>query len=368
MFGNAAGRSPHISHAGVEHRLNLFLLVVGATARSRKGTSRALAELMFRACDTPWLNDCNMSGFGSGEALIEAVRDPRPTGKRDKEGNEIIIPGVTDKRLLVTEGEFTRIIAVMQREGSVLSAILRDAWDGRTLQVKTRVNPAKATGAHVSALAHITAEELQRNIDRSELVNGFLNRFLIAHAHRTKLLPMGGALPPNITSLTERLRRALGQASRLGKMHLSDEAQQMWSAEYGNLERERPGLLNYLTVRASPHVLRLAMVYAAVDGSRVIEPAHLTAALAFWSYCEASEGLIFGDSTGDPTADTVAQALRQAGRKGLSRTDIYRGLFGSNKTATEIDYALGILERAGQAERDERSTKGRPVERWRWLG
>jgi hypothetical protein len=372
MFGNAAGRGPrgpHMLHAGAEHRLNLNMLVVGATARSRKGTSRALAESTFRNVDATWLEDCNVSGFGSGEALIEAVRDPRRTGKKDKEGNDIIEPGVTDKRLLITEGEFTRIIAVMQRDGSTLSAILRDAWDGRPLQIKTRVNPAKATGAHISVLAHITAEELQRHIDRTELVNGFLNRFILVHVHRTKLLPMGGNPPPNLASLTGKLREALFTATNYtGRMHFSPAAEQMWVAEYANLERERPGLINFLTTRAAPQVLRLAMIYAAVDGSRAIEPAHLTAALAFWSYCEASEGLIFGYATGDPTADTIAEALQAAGREGLSRTDIYRGLFGCNKTADEISRALRLLERAGHIERYDQPGKGRTAERWRWIG
>jgi Primase C terminal 2 (PriCT-2)/Bifunctional DNA primase/polymerase, N-terminal len=364
MFGNAAGRGPYILHAGVEHRLNLYLLVVGATARSRKGTSRALAERMF--VNTPWLKNCNASGFGSGEALIEAVGDP--TGKKDKKGNKIIIPGATDKRLLMTEGEFTRIIAVMQRESSVLSAVLRDAWDGRTLQIKTRGNPITATGAHVSVLAHITAEELRRNIDRTELVNGFLNRFILIHVHRTKLLPMGGEQPPAIAGLTLRLRRALDRTEHMGRMHLAPGTAEIWAAEYRDLERERPGLLNYLTVRASPQVLRLAMVYAVTDGSLAIEPAHLRAALALWSYCETSAGLILGDATGDPTVDTIAEALRRAGPEGLSRTDINKGLFSGNKTAAEIDHALQLLERGGQAERYERSTKGRSVERWRRLG
>ena len=110
------------------------------------------------------------------------------------------------------------------------------------------------------------------------------------------------------------------------------------------------------------------MVYAVTDGSLAIEPAHLRAALAFWSYCETSARLIFGDATGDPTVDTIAETLRRAGPEGLSRTDINKGLFSGNKTAAEIDHALQVLERGGQAERYERSTKGRSVERWRRLG
>ncbi len=48
----------------------------------------------------------------------------------------------------------------MAREGNTLSAIIRQAWDTGNLQVKTRNNPNRATGAHISIIGHITKDEL----------------------------------------------------------------------------------------------------------------------------------------------------------------------------------------------------------------
>ena len=63
--------------------------------------------------------------------------------------------------------------------------------------------------------------------------------------------------------------------------------------------------------RADPQSLRLALIYAVLDGSDgVIRPVHLKAALAMWQYYEDSARFIFGDSIGDPVADTILHALR----------------------------------------------------------
>ena len=46
-------------------------------------------------------------------------------------------------------------------------------------------------------------------------------------------------------------------------------------------------------------MVRLALIYAAIDNQSQINLAHLEAALAVWSYCEDSAGQIFGDLLGD---------------------------------------------------------------------
>ena len=80
----------------------------------------------------------------------------------------------------------------MGREGNTLSPVLRQAWEGATLRTMTKGTPAKATGAHVSIVAHITAEELRQKLSATETLSGFANRFLWVCAKRSKSLPRGG--------------------------------------------------------------------------------------------------------------------------------------------------------------------------------
>jgi len=69
--------------------------------------------------------------------------------------------------------------------------------DGRTLQNLTKNSPARATGAHISSIGHITADELRRYLTATESANGFGNRQLWICTKRSKLLPEGGTIDPS---------------------------------------------------------------------------------------------------------------------------------------------------------------------------
>jgi hypothetical protein len=58
---------------------------------------------------------------------------------------------VQDKRCLVVEAEFARVLNMTARDGNILSAVIRDAWDHGRLRTMTRFDPLRATGAHIRA-------------------------------------------------------------------------------------------------------------------------------------------------------------------------------------------------------------------------
>jgi hypothetical protein len=122
------------------------------------------------------------------------------------------------------------------------------------------------------------------------------------------------------------------------------------------------GMLGAITSRAEAQVLRLSLLYAALDESLTIRGEHLLAALAVWKYCEDSAKYIFGDALGDPVADTILVALRESS-DGLSRTDL-RDLFGRNKSASRISAALAVLQERGLIGMRKQQTDGRPTEVW----
>ena len=80
-----------------------------------------------------------------------------------------------DKRLLVVEGELASTLKAGKRESNTLSAIIRDAWDSSDLRTMTKNSPAKATGAHISIIGHITLAEFQKTLGETECLNGFGN-------------------------------------------------------------------------------------------------------------------------------------------------------------------------------------------------
>jgi hypothetical protein len=332
-FGNCAGRRAYFSVEADRHYPNLNAVLVGATSRGRKGTSWAHVQRLFETVDEQWTDERIQNGLSSGEGLIWAVRD---VGTNHD--------GVNDKRLLVRESEFASVLRVMGRQGNVLSAVLREAWDTGDLRILTRNDPARASGAHISVIGHITAEELKRNLTRTEVANGFANRFLWVESNRSKCLPEGGRVDPNsFLSSISLLREALDFAQTIGELRRDDAANKLWNSVYEDLSSGFPGLFGAVTSRAEAQVMRLALVYALLDQSTTIRIQHLRAALAVWRYCEASARRIFGASTGNTTADAIVEALTAADRDGLTKTEI-ANVFNRNKTAKEIDSALQLLD------------------------
>ena len=182
--GAMIGHQAFFQVEATRHHPNEFVLLVGDTAKARKGSSfDHVARLLTDA--HPSFPSRLTTGLSSGEGLIWAVRDPQ---EQD--------PGAQDKRLLVVEPEFASVLKATSREISTLSPTLRSAWDGRPLALLTRTAPATATSAHIAIIGHITQTELARHTTTVELANGFLNRFLICACRRVRLLPEGGDPEP----------------------------------------------------------------------------------------------------------------------------------------------------------------------------
>jgi hypothetical protein len=360
--GNAIGPTPLVRIGREKHRCNLNLVLVGRTAGARKGTSWSEARAVVGATDSVWLERVT-GGLVSGEGLIWHVRDPRTQVAEDG-AEKVLDEGASDKRLLAFEAEFASVLSAASRDGSTLSPTLRNAWDGLPLRTLAKNAPAVATGAHVSVLAHITAEELRRGLSATEKASGFANRFIWLCVQRSRSLPHGAAIPDDeLAPLVSRLRDAVMRARRVGSVERDRFARRRWEEVYDQLTEERPGLTGAILARAAPQATRLSLVYALLDGAEKIRTEHVDAGLALWRYAEQSVIYIWGDSLGDPMADTLDQALRRAKKAGLTRTQI-RDLFGRNAPASTIEPALGLLLRYGRAVVTSEETGGRPAERW----
>ena len=160
--------------------MRLNVAIVGPTGHGRKGLSHAESLGVYTRA-VPDIYERTTTGLSSGEGLIQAVHDPIFRREPIKEKGRVVDyqevevgAGVADKRLLDVESELARTLRVLGREGNVLSAVIRQAWDSGNLRTMTK-NPATATGAHIGIIGHITKEELLRYLDSTEAANGFGN-------------------------------------------------------------------------------------------------------------------------------------------------------------------------------------------------
>ena len=161
VFGNMIGNAPHYIIESDRHPANLFITLVGVSSKGRKGTAAGRVRAVAKLADGTWASECTAGGLSSGEGLINAVRNPIKKWNAKEKVEEVVDPGVSDKRLMVTEPEFAGALTVMERHGNTLSPVIRNAWDGLRLQTLTKNSPLKADGTHISIVGHITETELQ---------------------------------------------------------------------------------------------------------------------------------------------------------------------------------------------------------------
>jgi len=352
--GICMGRNQYYLVEGDRHYSNIFIAMVGESSKARKGTSLGRIRQLFAMIDDPFSDRCIQSGLSSGEGLIWAVRD-----ETDDD------PGVIDKRLLVAESELAGLLRVMQRDGNIISRIVRDAWDRGDLGVLTKKFSTRASNAHISIVGHITVDELTRYLDRTEAANGFANRFLFIAVKRSKLLPHGGNLSDSdLRPLAKRLAEVISYTQLVRQIRMQDSTARLWEKVYPELSEGQPGLYGAVTGRAEAQVIRLALLYALLDKDAEISVEHLKAGLAIWDYADASARFIFGDATGDPVKDTILTSLRN-NPDGLSRTEISR-LFQGHQKSDRINRTLEDLRRLGRVKQGSIDTDGRPTEVWQY--
>lgn len=337
--GNMLGGEARAYVGDDEHPGRLFTAIVGETSTGAKGTSAAAIRPIVRAASQDWFEHRIFHGFSSGEAIVSEWADD-----------------AIDRRGMVLEPEFARILTVAGREGSTLSPIFRQAWDGTTLSVRRAKDRMIARGVHMSVLAHITPSELRAKLSDTDTLNGFANRFLYVYSKRSKKLPSGGYVEPGVIGgLAKRLASVISPIQRVYRRTFS--AEDLWAKLY-LAEPDRDGIVGALTARSAAQRLRLAVIFAALDGALQIRPEHILAADACWRYAVASVEHIFGDLRADRKQDRLLRALRAAHPGGLTGTEQAAAL-GNTVEPGELDTIRREFEAKGLA----RTTTTKPTSR-----
>jgi Protein of unknown function (DUF3987) len=371
--GNSIGHGPFFRVGATAHHANLNGCLVGRTSQGRKGSALDYVRWIMKEVDPTWAGTCCASGLSSGEGLIYAVRDRlvkkeqvKKGGKYTGEEQEYVADfGIDDKRLFVTEPEFSRPLKAMSRESNILSEIIRSAWDHGNLRTMVKSNPYRASGAHISIIGHITREELERSLLEGDFFNGFANRFLWLCVQRSRCLPFGGEIDPQDLDPDIRiLKSAIGWSRDVSEMERDQEADQLWESEYGELTADIPGRFGAAVGRGAGQVLRLSMNYALLDRSQMIQAGHLRAALALWKYCIDSARYLFLHSFDNPHAQKIYAALRKHHPVGMTRAEISINTFNRNLPSLKLSDALSYLRRINLAYSSGEPTNGRSAERW----
>lgn len=388
--GQIIGRSYYFAAGADKHYTNLFACAVGPTAGGRKGSATSAVELFFRHRQYQPSFGAHITGVSSGEGVIWKIRDDVRQMIPNKAGTEwteeVTEKGVDDKRLLINLSEMRQMFDQARREGNVLTVILRQAWDGSTLDSPTKNSAVKASRPHISVSANVTNSELLRKMDESDAASGLLNRFLWCRSKSSKDLPEADGLlrlkhGTDWQQLDHDFYRLCPDAlAPECEVRMDDEAQDMWGRNgvrdgaglYADLKKGRPGIWGDVTARRAQHVLRMALVFAVFDdtprlpgqpNAPMIRRRHLEAAMEIWRYCDASAFEVFGESVGDPVADVILDALRES-PAGLTQSEISKGPLQRNVPSARLKSALKLLEQCGLASHFRRKSKTNYADVW----
>lgn len=370
IYGHAPNQGPHLYIGETVHAPRLFAVICGNSSKARKGTSRHPVTKVFgrEYCSLADLREWGLplpareSGgpLSTGEGLAYHVRDEsdEERERRQRQNPNESIREKGDKRLMIQDEEFASGLACTKREGNTLSMGIRCFWDNGDYAPLTKNNPITVKGAHINIITHITMQELAVCLGDVQVVNGFGNRFLWICARRSKLVAMPPRMPETeLAPIQRELWRLVAQAQKRGAMTMTANALQMWESVYPEISKEHTGLAGSIINRGEAQTLRLALVYALLDGQERIDESHLNAALAMWGYAQDSALYIFGDRSVDPLEEKLLEILKQGP---LSATDL-SAAFSRNIPKERLQPLLQQLEAQQRISiRKEKSGKGRP--------
>lgn len=338
VYGHAPDKGPHIYVGETVHPPRLFAVICGNSSKARKGTSRHPVTKLFgrEHCYLADLREWGLplpareSGgpLSTGEGLAHHVRDEtdEERERRQRQNPNEPIREKGDKRLIIKDEEFASGLACTKREGNTLSMGIRCFWDSGDYAPLTKNNPITVRGAHINIITHITMQELAVCLGEVQAVNGFGNRFLWICARRSKLVALPSRMPESeLAPLQREIWRLVAQAQKRGAMTMTASALALWKNIYPDLSQEHTGLAGSIINRAEAQTLRLALVYALLDGQGGIDETHLQAALAMWRYAQESALYIFGDRAADPLEERILEILKQGP---LTATELSRAFSG----------------------------------------
>ncbi|SHN24921.1 DUF3987 domain-containing protein [Streptomyces yunnanensis] len=374
-----------IVRGSVKQRVNVWHILIGETGDGRKGTAADRALEVMERVNPRFFEKNTTSTLNSGEGLISSVRDgmdEEEIARREENGQRVDY-GVDDKRLLVMSTEFATIM--QKTHGSTLGPVLRDAWDGKTLNNHS-TDALVATKPHITVMGHVTGQEFSDRQKPSEMAGGTWNRFAPIFVHKPH--DISWPVEPEdwdtkLDHFADRLREAAFKAGGNDSVvTFSKEAELHYRRnvypEFKDSDDDSP-VMKQFTQRRLAHLVRVAGVYALMNEREEVSIGDLKAAKAFVDYMIESARFVLetyppsgsGSTAGGgrdrsknislpEDTEMLGHALKEAGESGLNRTHITTKVMKFRRSAAEID---GMIEKLKAVQKKRHNPRGgRPLD------
>ena len=366
IIGAMFGRSTPCMFGSDVHPGSTFYLNIARTADG-KGQALNHAIAAARAVDSLWMDNHYHTNVASGEALVRLVCN-----------RSIKMAGDNGNRLVIVVPEMTACFTAQNREGSTLSDMIRNGWDGVKLEnQRSELSKSIAvTGYTLGVCGAITPKALRDALPEIDWKNGSVNRFLwnVMSGSKDVSRSIGS---PDFQAWGRRMRRLIELSLNESTIvDYSAEAAKVWDAWVDCLpvyEDEDP--MADGTARSKPHALRLANLYAQVDERRLdgwkiaLEPQHVEAAIEHVERGRASmqwyldQDMVTAIQKGYDKQDIfklrkmVAKAIEGTGMAAVTAGDVYKAF--SHMTVddrNQMCLEAGMVPKKDEAERIGKKT------------
>jgi len=261
-------------YAGERIFANVFLSVFGPT-----GDKKTTAQRRILNCGLLAPSIRVIQNLGSTEGLADALK--REDG--------------ADMVALFFWEELTVLFARGRWKGSTILEFITETFDcPPEWGIKYRKDPITLVSPTPTILAGTTSEWFWKNAKPEDFYGGLGNRFMYLTGQKKKPIP--NPSEPNGVAL-QRVRVALARLSELHPVEARFDAvaRRLWERFYGSWEEEeRTGLYAAAVKRVHVYIRKLAMTYAALEGTLpVIGIEQLKAAIAVGVYAaECAKALV----------------------------------------------------------------------------
>jgi putative DNA primase/helicase len=323
------------------HAPVIWVAVLGPSSIGAKGSADDDAGRLLGSVSPGFYRQHTLTGVGSGENLVRAVRDV----DRDDKGPP------PEKDRLIADAELSALFKAASKDGSNLSEYLRKSYDSKLLRhsSNTAGETVASAGSYMVAVAgSITPADLARVITATDISNGWLNRFCLVWSEATASLPRGGrifhteteAIAVRIVKAVDGVRQSGVEVNGVRILQPDESFWSLWDPAYDHLRfPEGTGPETDLVLRFIPFAARISLVYALLDGKTVVGGEHLGAAFGWLDYFRSSVHRVFGYSaTGK--AGQLLEAIRAAGPDGLDgagQDQVFRGNAAVPELRTELE-------------------------------
>lgn len=329
------GRSVALEFGGPLYP-SLYVLLLGPSGSARKDTAMKFAVSL------PGLLEA---------ASVGSVPVPSYAMQTDISSAEALVSMLNETpTLLLKLSEINALLANAQRKGTrTLLDKLIEAFDvPPVLQIQSiRARSEKAAAAVFPFLAIIAAAQPGRfgdMITDEDIHSGFLNRWIVIPGLGGDPLPYVGELDnAAAAALYRRLKAAVARYAGRRALKLDAEAQSLNSEWYRRLRATmgRDESEDAMRQRHQAIALKVATIYAVVDGADAVTAAHLRAAIALveWSWENVRSYMrLWGVSPTHKLEQRILDVLEQAGP--LPRRELQQRC--SNRAWNAIEFGRAL--------------------------